>query len=87
VAQINALSLDGRHGEDAERAGHLLLGEGLPSVIGSDAHGPTRPPALLTAADALCKRGTSPALARALTGSYPRALLARGLPSAPPLAA
>jgi protein-tyrosine phosphatase len=87
VAQINALSLDGRHGEDAERAGHSLLAEGLPAVIGSDAHGPSRPPALLTAADVLCKRGTSPALARALTGSYPRALLARGLPSAPPLAA
>ena len=87
VAQINAPSLDGRHGEDAERAGHSLLEEGLPAVIGSDAHGPSRPPALLTAAELLCRRGTSPALARALTGSRPRALLARGLPSASPLAA
>ena len=87
VAQINALSLDGRHGEDAERAGHSLIEEGLPAVIGSDAHGPSRPPALLTAAEVLCRRGTSPALARALTGSGPRALLARGLPSASPLAA
>ena len=87
VAQINALSLDGRHGEDAERAGHSLLAERLPAVIGSDAHGPSRPPSLLTAADVLCKRDTSPAVARALIDSGPRALLARGLPSASPLAA
>jgi protein-tyrosine phosphatase len=87
VAQINALSLSGRHGEDAERASHDLVAEGVPAVISSDAHGPTRPPALRTAADTLVERGTAPALARALTGSGPRALLARGLPSAPPLAA
>jgi protein-tyrosine phosphatase len=87
VAQINALSLDGRHGEDAERAGHSLVAEGLTAVIGSDAHGPSRPPALRAAAEVLRERGTSPALVRALTVSGPRALLARGLPSAVPLAA
>jgi protein-tyrosine phosphatase len=87
VAQINAQSLDGRHGEDAERAGHSLLAEGLPAVIASDAHGPTRPPALNTAAAVLRRRGTPPGLARQLTGSGPRALLERGLLSAPPLAA
>jgi protein-tyrosine phosphatase len=87
VAQINAQSLDGRHGDDAERAGHALLAEGLPAVIASDAHGPSRPPSLNTAAAVLRRRGTPPALARQLTGSGPRALLERGLPSAPPLAA
>jgi protein-tyrosine phosphatase len=87
VAQINALSLAGRHGADAERAGHELVAEGIPAVISSDAHGPTRPPALRTAAELLVDRGTAPDVTRALVGSGPRALLARGLPSAPPLAA
>jgi protein-tyrosine phosphatase len=87
VAQINAQSLDGRHGEDAERAGHSLLAEGLPAVIASDAHGPTRPPSLNAAAAELRRRGTAAPVARHLTESGPRALLYRGLPSAPPLAA
>src|SRR3954447_7353297 len=87
VAQINALSLSGDHGEDAERAGHDLVAEGVPAVVSSDAHGPTRPPALRAATDLLLEQGTAPAVARALTGSGPRALLAHGLASAPPLAA
>lgn len=87
VAQINALSFDGRHGTDAENAAFALVAEGLAGIVSSDAHGPSRPPALLIAANALRKRGTAPALARMLTGSAPRALLARGLSSAPPLAA
>jgi protein-tyrosine phosphatase len=87
VAQINALSLDGRHGEDAKRAAHELLAEGLPAVLGSDAHGPTRPPALQAGAAVLRGRGTHPAVVRSLIVSGPRALVKRGLPSAPPLAA
>jgi protein-tyrosine phosphatase len=87
MAQLNALSLDGRHGEDAERAGLALVAEGVAAVVGSDAHGPSRPPALQTAADVLLEGGTPPSVARALTGSGPRALLARGLAAAPPLAA
>jgi protein-tyrosine phosphatase len=87
LAQINALSLDGRHGADAEDAGLALVAEGLAGLIGSDAHGPTRPPALRTAAKVLRDSGTPAALARMLTGSAPRALLTRGLPSAPSLAA
>ncbi len=87
LAQINALSLDGRHGADAEEAGLALVAEGLAGIIGSDAHGPTRPPALRTAAKVLRDIGTPPALARVLTGSAPRALLARGLPRARSLAA
>ena len=87
VAQINALSLDGRHGHDAERAAHELLAEGVPAVLGSDAHGPTRPPALRAAAAVLRGRGTHPAVVHSLIASGPRALVQRGLPSAAPLAA
>jgi protein-tyrosine phosphatase len=87
LAQINALSLDGRHGDDAERAAHELIAEGIPAIMGSDAHGPTRPPALRAAAALLARRGVPADQIRALIVSGPRALVARGLPCAPPLAA
>lgn len=87
LAQINASSLNGRHGEDAERAGHELIAEGVPAVIASDAHGPSRPPALRAVAELLAARGGSAGRMRSLAISGPRALLARGLPSAPRLAA
>jgi protein-tyrosine phosphatase len=87
LAQINAQSLTGDHGDDAERAGRRLVEEGLASVVGSDAHGPTRPPALVTARAALLRSGTDPATARALTLAGPRRLLARGVWRAVALAA
>lgn len=87
MAQINALSIDGRHGREAEAAALRLVDQRIPAVIGSDAHGPTRPPALRATSERLRERGTPLELVWALTRSDAPALLARGLPSAPPLAA
>jgi protein-tyrosine phosphatase len=82
-AQVNALSLTGAHGEDARGAAWALLGEGLVAVVASDAHGPTRPPALRVALRALLEGGLAPAAANALVGTGPRALLARGMRRTP----
>jgi protein-tyrosine phosphatase len=78
-AQLNALSLDGRHGAEAEDAAHRLIAEGLAGIVASDAHGPTRPPAMRLAHEALVEGGLGPATATAVVGSEPRQLLARGL--------
>jgi protein-tyrosine phosphatase len=79
LAQVNALSLTGGHGDDAFRAGRRLVAEGLLTVVGSDAHGPTRPPALRAAHKALLEGGADDARARTLTLTAPRRLLARGI--------
>jgi protein-tyrosine phosphatase len=79
LAQLNALSLTGGHGEDARRAAWALLADGLVAVVASDAHGPTRPPALCVARRALLEGGLAPATAKALVGSEPREMLARGM--------
>jgi protein-tyrosine phosphatase len=78
-AQVNALSFTGGYGADARRAAWELLAEGLVAVVASDAHGPTRPPALRPALEALVDGGLAPATAVALVGSGPRDLLAQGL--------
>jgi protein-tyrosine phosphatase len=79
-AQLNALSLTGGHGEDARRAAWELLHEGLIDVVASDAHGPTRPPALRMARETLLDGGgLAPAAAHALVATAPRELLARGM--------
>jgi protein-tyrosine phosphatase len=79
VAQLNALSLTGGHGAEAEEAAFRLVDDGMASVVGSDAHGRTRPPALVKALRSLLGRGVDPGVARALTASGPRRLLARGM--------
>jgi protein-tyrosine phosphatase len=79
LAQVNALSLTGGHGEDARRAGLRLAAEGLAAVVGSDAHGSTRPPALSAARERMLAEGIDPARARALTLATPRRLLSRGI--------
>ena len=53
MAQVNAQSLTGRHGDEALHAGHALVREGLIALVASDAHGPTRPPSLGAAFAAL----------------------------------
>jgi protein-tyrosine phosphatase len=79
-AQLNALSLTGGHGEDARRAAWELLHQGLIDVVASDAHGPTRPPALRMARETLLDGGgLAPAAAHALVATAPRELLARGM--------
>jgi protein-tyrosine phosphatase len=83
LAQLNALSLSGGHGAEAEHAAFRLVDEGMASIVGSDAHGRTRPPALAKALRSLLGRGVDPGVARALTASGPRRLLARGIPRRP----
>jgi protein-tyrosine phosphatase len=78
-AQLNALSLTGGHGEEARRSAWELLGDGLVAVVASDAHGPSRPPALRLAETALLQGGLPPAAASALISEGPRELLARGM--------
>jgi protein-tyrosine phosphatase len=46
LLQVNASSLTGRHGPEAEETGWLLLERGLASVVGSDGHRLARPPFL-----------------------------------------
>jgi protein-tyrosine phosphatase len=79
LAQLNGPSLTGGHGEDAKRAGFRLVAEGLAAVVGSDAHGPTRPPALSAARRSMVSAGVGAGLARALTLGEPRRLLSRGV--------
>ena len=80
LAQVNAQSITGAHGPDAREAAFALIGDGLVSVVASDAHGPTRPPLLGQARAELVAGGIDAALAAGLTGAGPRRLLARGLP-------
>jgi protein-tyrosine phosphatase len=87
LAQVNALSLTGDHGEDACHAAWELIAGGLISVVASDAHGPTRPPALGMAKRTLLGVGVSPAGADELVGANPRRLLGSGIPALRPLAA
>jgi protein-tyrosine phosphatase len=78
-AQLNAQSVTGDHGFEARRAGIALAEQGLISVVASDAHGPTRPPALLAAELQL---GVSPVghqVAADLTYDAPRDLLTNGV--------
>jgi protein-tyrosine phosphatase len=87
LGQVNALSLTGDHGDDACNAAWELIAEGLVAVVASDAHGPTRPPALGLARRTLLEVGITPAAAEALVGSGPHRLLAAGIASRSALAA
>jgi protein-tyrosine phosphatase len=79
LAQVNALSLTGGHGDEACSAAWDLLADGLIAVVASDAHGPTRPPALGLARRNLLEVGAGPKTAEALVGSGPHRLLATGI--------
>ena len=79
LAQVNARSLTGGHGDDARSAAWALLADGLVAVVASDAHGPTRPPAMRTAYRALIAGGLAQSTAAALAAAAPRSLLARGM--------
>jgi protein-tyrosine phosphatase len=81
--QVNALSLTGGHGDEALQSARRMLAEVSVYVVGSDAHGPTRPPALTMAREALAARGVDSARARALTSTVPWRLLTHGLPARP----
>ena len=79
LAQLNAQSLTGDHGDDAREAAWRLIDDGLVTVVASDAHGPTRPPALRFARAALVGGGVAPRMAQALVSSAPQQLLDRGI--------
>lgn len=81
LAQLNALSLTGGHGEEACSAAWELIAEGLIAVVASDAHGPTRPPALALARRTLLEAGISRTAAESLVGSAPHRLMATGIAS------
>jgi protein-tyrosine phosphatase len=79
--QVNASSLAGRHGAEAKNAGAELLRAGLATVLGSDAHGVARAPALTSGLRDAVRAGLEPAAAAALVSSAPRQLLSRGIPA------
>jgi protein-tyrosine phosphatase len=81
LAQLNAQSLTGDHGEEACGAAWELIAGGQISVVASDAHGLTRPPALSLARRTLLGVGLSAPAADALTAVNPRRLLGAGIPS------
>ena len=87
VAQVNAMSIAGGHGTEAEAAALRLVREGRAAVVASDAHGPTRPPALLPARRALIDHGVPERVASSLTLRAGGRLLRRGVGRAPALAA
>jgi protein-tyrosine phosphatase len=87
LAQLNALSLTGQHGEDACSSAWELIADGLIEVVASDAHGPTRPPAMSLARRTLLEVGVSPRVAAGLTSSGPYRLLATGIAGRSVLAA
>ena len=78
-AQVNAQSITGDHGPESRAAALRLVREGLASIVGSDAHGPTRPPLLATARRELLACGVDAARCRSLTVEGPLGLLAHGL--------
>jgi protein-tyrosine phosphatase len=87
LAQLNAMSLVGSYGREVQTAARELIASGRAAVIASDAHGPTRPPALRLARSALLALGSPPQLADDLTLWAPRRLLALGMLSGERVAA
>jgi protein-tyrosine phosphatase len=79
--QINASSLSGAHGPETERAALEVARSGLPFVVASDAHSPSRPPLLTEGARALAAAGLDAAAIRGAVDSGPEQLLADGLPA------
>ena len=76
--QVTAGSLLGDHGPEARAAAWRLVTCNLPLLVSSDAHGPTRPPALTDARRVLAAR-LGDQRARQLCVRIPRRLVARGL--------
>ncbi|HEX8074589.1 MAG TPA: CpsB/CapC family capsule biosynthesis tyrosine phosphatase [Thermoleophilaceae bacterium] len=86
VLQLNATSLTGRNGEPA-RSAAFELARRFPCVLGSDAHGPLRPPALCTGLRAAIAEAVPPPSAHAMIDSGPRGLLWGEMPSFGPIPA
>ncbi len=82
ILQLNASSLTGDHGPEAQRVAIELARSGLPFLVASDAHSPSRPPQLTTAAEALAAAGIDAAAIRAAVDLLPGAVLTHGLAAA-----
>jgi protein-tyrosine phosphatase len=87
LAQLNAMSLTGGHGEEARAASHAFVARRLASVVASDAHGEARPPSLGAAWAALVDSGTAPQTAWILVREGPSRLVWNGAPARRLLAA
>jgi protein-tyrosine phosphatase len=83
LVQVNASSLAGGYGAEAERHALWLVGSGVVTCLASDAHPGWRVPALGVGLEK-ASWALSRARARILTDSAPRALLERGAPAATP---
>jgi protein-tyrosine phosphatase len=81
VLQVNAWSVAGRHGMEPQAVARRLLREGRAQLIGSDAHGGRRTPALLLGMQAAMEAGLTRRDAERLVRSNPRRLLERGVPA------
>jgi protein-tyrosine phosphatase len=85
--QVNAQSLTGQHGENARAAARRMIEDDVVAVIASDAHGPTRPPALAAARRALLEAGVPRPKADMLVLDAPWRLLSSGIRPSAALAA
>jgi protein-tyrosine phosphatase len=74
--QVNASSVLGAHGSQAERRALALIRDGRAAALASDAHGPSRPPRLRAAVARLAATGVD---AGTLVEEGPAALLEQGL--------
>jgi protein-tyrosine phosphatase len=81
IIQINASSLMGGHGARAEHKAVELARSGLPFVLASDAHTPSRPPLLTEAASALAAAGIEAEVIHEVAETGPARLLREGLPA------
>ncbi|HEX8103674.1 MAG TPA: CpsB/CapC family capsule biosynthesis tyrosine phosphatase [Solirubrobacteraceae bacterium] len=79
VLLLNATSLLGRHGKDAQELALSLATSSLAAAVASDAHRPTRGPVLGRALAALLEGGVEAAAAHDMVDTAPRALLEGGL--------
>lgn len=79
--QVNAWSLAGRHGLEAQTVARRLVREQRAEVIASDAHSVRRAPALLLGRDAATLAEVSRRDADCMIRTNPRRLLERGLPA------
>ena len=82
IIQINASSLVGGHGAQAERRALEIIRSGVPFVLASDAHAASRPPLLTEGARALSSDGVRTEVIAAAVDTAPGRLLREGLPEA-----
>ena len=83
LLQVNASSLNGDHGPEAQLGGEALVRAGLAFVIASDAHPGTRELTLGRGEELLRALGLTPVAAARLASDNPRFLLEQGIPRLP----